>query len=119
MNLTFQPDPVPLRMDEHGAVRVEGSRVLLEVLLGYFKQGESPESLAANFPTIPLAAVYAIIAYYLHHKEEVEDYLRKRHEEAEALRRTVEANQKGRRPSRAELVARLAKKGNDHAPPGE
>jgi hypothetical protein len=48
--------------------------------------------------------VYAVLTWYLLHKAEVEDYLRKRSEEAEAIRRTIEAKQ----PDRAALRARLS-----------
>jgi hypothetical protein len=51
--------------------------------------------------------VYAVLTWYLCHKREVEEYLRKRAEEAEATRRTIEAKQ----PDRAELRARLLVRG--------
>jgi len=83
---------VPLQADEHGAIRVSGTRVTLDALIGYYQQGESPEDLHQGFPTLPLTDIYAVISYYLAHRDELDTYLKRRDEEAERIRQEIEAN---------------------------
>lgn len=73
--VTIHADPVPLAVDEHGIIRVAGSRVPLETILGFYLQGQSAEELADGFPTVGLANVHAVLAYYLHNRDEVDAYL--------------------------------------------
>ena len=91
MALTISPLPVPLQEDEHGVVRVGGTRLTLDTVIGFFNQGETPEEIADGFPTLALADVYAVIGYYLQHRSEVDEYLRRRREVADAVRRENEA----------------------------
>jgi uncharacterized protein (DUF433 family) len=94
----------PLRTDEHGTIRVGGTRVTLDSVVGAYKRGESPEEIAGGFPALELADIYAAIAYYLSHQGEADAYLAEgRAEGDEALRRMEEL-----RPS-AELRDRLRK----------
>jgi uncharacterized protein (DUF433 family) len=89
--LVFDNDRVPLRYDKYGAVRVIGSRVTLDTIVGYYEQGESPEEIADGFSTLQLADVYAIVGYYLKHKTAVRAYLREREKRANALRKKMQA----------------------------
>jgi uncharacterized protein (DUF433 family) len=109
-------DVVPLRDDGRGGLRVGASRVSLEVLLDEFERGSDPESVVSAYPTLDLADVYAVIAYYLRHKEEVGKYLERRRGEAAALRREIEARQPGTVGLREKLLARRAQKEQGHAP---
>jgi uncharacterized protein (DUF433 family) len=86
MTLTLHTDPVPLRVDEAGTVRVGDTRVTLDTVIQRFHQGDSPESLARSFAPLPLADVYAVIGYYLRHREEVDAYLLRQEREADAFR---------------------------------
>ena len=77
MTLALAIDPVPLVEAENGRViRVAGTRVNLETLVSAYKAGSTPEQIAEDFSPVTLADVYAVIAYYLHHREEVESYFR-------------------------------------------
>jgi uncharacterized protein (DUF433 family) len=87
MTLILHADPPPLRLDESGTVRVGGSRVTLDILVQRFNQGDSPETLAQSFSTLPLADIYAALGYYLRHRAEVDAYLSQQEDEAEALRK--------------------------------
>jgi uncharacterized protein (DUF433 family) len=91
MTLTFAPEPVPLRIDEHGVARVVGSRITLDTIVDSFENGEYPEKIVNSFPTLKLADVYAIIAYYLRHRPEVDAYMEEGRQQAAALRREIEA----------------------------
>jgi uncharacterized protein (DUF433 family) len=102
---------VPIRMDEHGAIRVSNTRVTLDTLLARYQQGDSPESIHDGFPTVPLTDIYAIIAYYLVHRDEVDAYLKQRDEEAQRIRQEVEANATPEQRARTQaLKALLAQK---------
>lgn len=103
MTLTIQTDPVPLRTDENGVIRVGESQVVLDIVIRDFNNGADPEGIVHGYPTLILADVYAAIAYYLRHPKEVDEYLQTRREEAERQRQVIEAKQ----PNRAELRARL------------
>jgi uncharacterized protein (DUF433 family) len=91
MTVTIQADPVPLRVDDHGVIRIGNSRVPLDAVLAEYRKGASPETIAQEFDTLDLADVYAAIAYALRHANEVAAYLRGREEEATAMREKVEA----------------------------
>ena len=56
---------VPLWEDPPGVFRVGKSRVLLELVLGAFKRGETPEGIVRSYRTLQLADVYAVISRYL------------------------------------------------------
>jgi len=61
MTLAVRTDPVPLRTDEHGVVRVGTSQVLLDVVIREFNNGADPESLVYGYSTLDLADVYAVL----------------------------------------------------------
>ncbi len=119
MIMPIQAVPVPLFDDGHGGLRVTGTRVLLERIVHAFEDGATPEAIVQSYDTLNLADVYAVLTWYLRHKTEVEDYLQKRAEEAQAIRSIIEANQPDRTELRARLMARRSQKEVVHAPPGE
>jgi uncharacterized protein (DUF433 family) len=106
MTPTIEAEPIPLRADERGALRVGETRVTLDVLINEYEDGADPEGIVNSFPTLRLADVYAVIAYYLRHKDTVDDYLRKRQVEAAALRQEIESCQSSNAELRAKLLAR-------------
>lgn len=93
MEITLQTEAPPLRRDDTGALRIGRSRVLLELVISAFQDGATPETIAQRYPTVPLADVYAVIAYYLRHREELEQYLAEREVQARELRQKVESRQ--------------------------
>lgn len=91
MNLPAVSDPMPLVLAEDGrVVRVAGTRVTLDSLIGAFKRGATPEEIAQGYSTVSLADVYAVITYYLRYRAEVEEYLERRACEHAELRREIE-----------------------------
>jgi uncharacterized protein (DUF433 family) len=107
--LTFEALPVPLSMDDTGTVRVGGTRLTLDTVLGAFERGDTPEEITEGFPDLRLADVYAIIAYYFQHRSEVDKYLAVRDAQAAELRRKFEAL-RGKQPGREALLARYAER---------
>jgi uncharacterized protein (DUF433 family) len=86
--------------------RVGGSRVLLELVIRAFEDGATPEAIVHRYATLTLADVYAVVAYYLRHRGEVDAYLARREVTASELRRRVEADQGDLSEIRARMLAR-------------
>jgi len=89
------------------------------VLLADYRSGMTAEQIAQQLDTLSLADIHGAIAYYHRHREEVEEYLRRRQAEGEALRQQIEAAQPGRAGLKARLLARLAGKEGGSAPPAQ
>jgi len=71
-------------LETPGYVRVKGTRVPIDVLIEEFNRGTVPDRIQKSFPTTTLEQVYATITYYLHNRAEVDEYLRRGRERAEA-----------------------------------
>lgn len=93
---------VPLTRSDDGTIRIAGSRVTLDSLVRQFKDGATAEQIQEDFPALALREIYATIAYYLHHTEVVEEYLRRQQAESAQVRSEIERDQNS-----AALRARL------------
>jgi uncharacterized protein (DUF433 family) len=114
MTSTLHADPVPLRVDYTGAIRVGESRVTLDALLQYWRLGMKPEEIARGLDSLTPADVHGALAYYFRHETEIDAYLSRREGEAEKLRTEIEAANADRL---ALLKARLGAVGTGgHAP---
>lgn len=84
--LAIEPIPMTdyLEIVAQDVVRVKGHRIGLEHIVERYQTGLSPEQIALDFPGVDLAAIYNIIAYYLHNQEEVESYLERVNARADA-----------------------------------
>ncbi|MFZ4813352.1 MAG: DUF433 domain-containing protein [Phototrophicaceae bacterium] len=83
---------VPLRTDEHGAIRVGNTRVLLELVIHAYYMGETPEGIVDSYPSLTSADVYAVVGYYLANRVEIDEYVRQRDQQADQILRDMEAN---------------------------
>jgi uncharacterized protein (DUF433 family) len=88
MSLPLTADAPPLSAD---AVGVGGTRVTLDTVVEAFREGLTPEEIQQQYPSLDLPRVYSAITYYLHHREEVEEYLRQRAETRRKVRQGVES----------------------------
>ena len=68
--------PEFLERDGHDEIRVSSTRVSLCDLLYEYNQGESAESIAIQYPHIPLATVHKVIAFYLENKNDCDKYVK-------------------------------------------
>ena len=90
MTLPIQGDLPPLCQTEDGVIRVSGTRIPLERVVRAFRAGSTPEQIAQDFDTLTIESVYAVVNYYLHHRNDVEDYLATAEQEAQKTRRAIE-----------------------------
>ena len=67
---------------------LEGTRISLDSFVYSLLNGESPESIAQNFPILSLEQVYGAIAFYLANRELVDAYLKKGEAEFQRLQQS-------------------------------
>ncbi len=104
----FVAQPAPCKMDDDGVLRVAGTRVRLDTVIGAFNSGSAAEEILFKYPALNLTDIYAVITYYLWHRAEMDEYL----EERQALAAQVRQENEQRLPPqgvRDRLLARQAK----------
>lgn len=112
MFLTIEPEAPPLDVLENGSVRIAGTRIGLEHIVANYLAGWSPERMVDEYSTLELADVHAVIAYYLHHRDEVDRYVAEQNERAERIREDIERAGIGGAVLRDKLIQRR-NAGND------
>jgi uncharacterized protein (DUF433 family) len=91
MNSLDLSQKVPLAADSEGVIRVTESRVSLDSIVHQFKNGATAEQIQEDFPSVNLADIYAVIAYYLQHSKKVDDYLAQQTQAAAQTREVLES----------------------------
>ncbi len=91
MTLAIVPESAPLETNSDGVVLVGKTRVTLDTIVTVFKQGTTAEEIVHRYPSLQLADVYATIAFYLKHQQEVEAYLQQRQQQAKEIRKMNES----------------------------
>ncbi|MGH9320192.1 MAG: DUF433 domain-containing protein [Vicinamibacteria bacterium] len=86
MELHVPPEEVPVKTDADGVFRVGGTRVTLDTVVAAFDAGATAEEIAQQYPSVTLADIYSVIAYYLRHQSEVRAYLGQRQRQATQIR---------------------------------
>ena len=105
MALATAPVTLPVSIDADGIARVGGTRITLDIVIGAFMRGDTPDEIVRGYDALSLADVYGAITYYLLHTDEVDEYLRVRHARAEEALRLVES-----RTDHAAIRERLLKR---------
>lgn len=98
--------PDLLVADTGGFIRIAGHRVGYHHVVALFNEGYSAESLWEEFPTLPLATIYKVIAFHLENQVASDEYVAQCHEEA----RQQATASAGVTPDLDELRRRLAAK---------
>ncbi|MDB9511905.1 DUF433 domain-containing protein [Kamptonema animale CS-326] len=83
-------EPIPLIIDENGAVRISKTRVTLDTAIAAFLEGASAEEIKDQYPSLQLSDIYSVIGYYLRHQTEVDAYLLMRQQRATEIRQEAE-----------------------------
>ena len=87
---TLISEPPPLHATDEGVMRIIGTRVSLDTVIVAFQNGNTAEQIAYKYPSLNLADIYAVITYYLRHRQAVEAYLAQQRQETESIRQEVE-----------------------------
>jgi len=82
---------VPLEQDAEGTVRVLGTRVTLDTLMAAFNKGNTAEQIQDSFPSLSLAQVYGVIAWYIDNQKDAEEYFKARQTDADTMREEIES----------------------------
>jgi len=106
--------PDLLSKTPEGSLRVGGTRVTLDCVIQAFADGATPEEICQDFPSLSLAQVYSVLAFYLAHKEELDRYLKEQELVAAALDQDLRARYA---PFLAELRQRLLARRASPKPP--
>jgi uncharacterized protein (DUF433 family) len=111
--ITDRPDsliqllPPYLHWHPDGEIRLAGHRIGLYHFVFYYNQGYTAEMMLGQFPTLDLALIHKVIAFYLDHERQVDEYVAQYRADLEALRAV------GRHaPSIIELRKRLKTRGS-------
>jgi uncharacterized protein (DUF433 family) len=74
-----------------GAWRIHGTRVSLDSLVHAYWEGQSPEAIADDFPTLSLEQIHGATAFYLRHRQEIDQYMASQENRWEEFRRESQA----------------------------
>ncbi|HEU4740343.1 MAG TPA: DUF433 domain-containing protein [Meiothermus sp.] len=96
MAIPAPTEQIPLTTDEHGVVRITGTRVYLETIVDDFNAGASPEEIVLSYPSLKLADVYVVIAYYLRNKDKVDSYIEEQDRQAGETRKHHQTEESSR-----------------------
>lgn len=73
--MTKEPtEAIPLTV-RNDVILVGKTRVTLDTVVDSFLKGSTPEEIVYQYPSLSLADIYAVIGYYLRHRDDVHEYL--------------------------------------------
>lgn len=84
-------------------IRLTGHRIALEHIVGCYNQGYSAEMILGQFPSLSLALIHKVIAFYLEHSLAIDAYVSAAEAETAKQRAAAVPN-----PDLAELRRRAA-----------
>lgn len=84
-------EAIPVAEDQDGVIRVNGTRVTLESIMGAFSEGATAEEIAQQYPSVPLSDIYQVIGHHLRRAADLQIYLNRRRSEEERVRYENEA----------------------------
>jgi uncharacterized protein (DUF433 family) len=90
MSLSIDKLTVPLNVDSQGTVRVGGTRVSLDTVIGAFHHGATPEEIVQDYSSLRLGDVYAAITFYFQNRPEVDSYLQQQRQKGDEIQRQIE-----------------------------
>jgi uncharacterized protein (DUF433 family) len=105
---------IPIFTDANGRMRVSGTRVLLDLIVYAYHQGQTPENIVQMYPSLSLEQIYLAIGYYLRNRNDVDAYIKQMEQDAEVVQKQIEQDFPQQIITRSELLARLKSKFNEN-----
>ncbi len=81
--------PTEYVQKHHDIYRITGTRVSLDSIVYAWQEGQSAETIAQSFQVLTLEQVYGAITFYLAHRDEIDRYLRRQHDDYQAKRQAT------------------------------
>ena len=75
MSSASLPDLPDFLTEADGEVRLKGHRIGLVDLLYFYREGYTPEMLAAHYPSLTLAEIHYVLGFYHQHQQQVDGFL--------------------------------------------
>lgn len=91
MTLKVISQSLPIKENADGVMLVGKTRVPLDTIVTAFDRGATAEEIVHRYPSLKLADVYAVIAFYLNNQQEIEVYLQQRKQQAREIRQINES----------------------------
>ena len=91
MTLKVISQSLPIKANADGVMLVGKTRVPLDTIVTAFDRGATAEEIVHRYPSLKLADVYAVIAFYLNNQQEIEVYLQQRKQQAREIRQINES----------------------------
>ena len=98
------PDTVPLVQWDDGSIRVQGTRLLLAMIVTQFQQGYTPDKINDSFPSASVPQIKAVIDWYLDNQAEADAYLDEYYAKGERLRLEIQSTPEYR--AKSEILKR-------------
>ncbi len=67
----------------HGGYYIAGTRISLDSVVYSFNEGQSPEAIQEDFPSLKRSQIYGAIAFYLDHQAAIDQHLEETEREFE------------------------------------
>ena len=67
----------------NGGYYLAGTRISLDSVVYSFNEGQSPEAIQEDFPSLKRSQIYGAIAFYLDHQAAIDQYLEETEREFE------------------------------------
>jgi uncharacterized protein (DUF433 family) len=67
----------------HGGYYIAGTRISLDSVVFSFNEGQSPEAIQEDFPSLKRSQIYGAIAFYLDHQAAIDRHLEETEREFE------------------------------------
>ena len=99
------PDTVPLVQWEDGSVRVQGTRLLLAMIVTSFQQGYTLDEINDSFPSASVPQIEGVIDWYLDNQSAADAYLEEEAAEGERILLRIQS-----RPEHKAASERLRRK---------
>jgi uncharacterized protein (DUF433 family) len=80
----------PIAIDSNGVPRVGKTRVRFATVIAAFNQGLGAEEILLKFPSLELADINSVLAYYLRHRPAIEVILEEQRARSDAALREIE-----------------------------